>query len=173
MFRVSRLEDHKLDTSVEDKIIQQLKELSPKSKGIVIFRFCLWSFNAEGIGGSEQLAIKHSLMLFGDLQCSSQVGSITKFQDFSLLCPNEREARIALYDRHNGLEQISQKLIQATASKRLVMKLGSDGFIAYEHLTDGGLNSQAFPALCANPIDVAGAGDSFTRSNGHRFNKWG
>ena len=40
------------------------------------------------------------------------------------------------------------------------MKLGSDGFIAYEHLTDGALNSQAFPALCANPIDVAGAGDS-------------
>ena len=39
------------------------------------------------------------------------------------------------------------------------MKLGSDGFIAYENINKK-IKSQAFPALCPNPIDVAGAGDS-------------
>ena len=40
------------------------------------------------------------------------------------------------------------------------MKLGS-GFIAYDSLGDGELNIQPFPALSVNPLDVAGAGDSF------------
>ena len=99
-------------------------------------------------------------MLFGDLQCSSQVGSITRFEGFSLLCPNEREARLALQDKDSGLEQLSQRLLQMTRSERLVMKLGPEGFIAYDRASNGQLSSQAFPALSVNPLDVAGAGDS-------------
>ena len=40
------------------------------------------------------------------------------------------------------------------------MKLGPEGFIAYDRATNGQLSSQAFPALSVNPLDVAGAGDS-------------
>jgi sugar/nucleoside kinase (ribokinase family) len=99
-------------------------------------------------------------MLFGDLQCSSQVGSVTRFKNFSLLCPNEREARVALQDKDTGLELLIQELIAITACERLVMKLGADGFIAYDRNESGELKSQPFPALCANPLDVTGAGDS-------------
>ena len=45
-------------------------------------------------------------------------------------------------------------------SKNLVMKLGGQGFIAYETETDGFINRQHFPALSINPVDVSGAGDS-------------
>ena len=51
-----------------------------------------------------EVANKYNLMLFGDLQCSSQVGRVTKFKEYDLLCPNEREARIALQDKESGLE---------------------------------------------------------------------
>ena len=40
------------------------------------------------------------------------------------------------------------------------MKLGADGFIAYDRNDFGELQSQSFPALSVNPVDVAGAGDS-------------
>ena len=40
------------------------------------------------------------------------------------------------------------------------MKLGPEGFIAYDRGADNHLRSQAFPALSVNPVDVAGAGDS-------------
>ena len=40
------------------------------------------------------------------------------------------------------------------------MKLGGEGFIAYESEVDGFINRQHFPALSTNPVDVAGAGDS-------------
>ena len=40
------------------------------------------------------------------------------------------------------------------------MKLGPEGFIAYDRDLDGLVSNQAFPALSVNPLDVAGAGDS-------------
>ena len=82
-----------------------------------------------------------------------------KFKKFSLLCPNEKEARIALHEKDLDLETLSLQIIKKTFSDKLVMKLGSDGFIAYENV-NGKIISQAFPALCFNPIDVTGAGDS-------------
>ena len=94
------------------------------------------------------------------MQCSSQVGSIARLKDFTLLCPNEREARIALQDKDSGLEELSKKLIQHTSIKNLIMKLSSKGFIAYESINQNSQKSQAFPALCVNPIDVSGAGDA-------------
>ena len=40
------------------------------------------------------------------------------------------------------------------------MKIGSEGFIAYDQQKKGSILSQSFPALSVNPIDVTGAGDS-------------
>ena len=160
LFRVSRLEEHNLDTTVEDQVIAQLERLAPNANGIVVSDFVYGVVTPRILEVVQNLAEQHKLLLFGDLQCSSQVGSITRFEGFTLLCPNEREARLALQDKDSGLEQLSQRLLQITQSERLVMKLGPEGFIAYDREPDGQLSSQAFPALSVNPVDVAGAGDS-------------
>ena len=160
LFRVSRLEEHNLDAAVEDQVIAQLERLAPGAKGIVISDFVYGVVTPRILEVVLELAKQHNLLLFGDLQCSSQVGSITRFEGFSLLCPNEREARLALQDKDSGLEQLSQRLLNITRSERLVMKLGPEGFIAYDRASNGQLSSQAFPALSVNPLDVAGAGDS-------------
>ena len=160
LFRVSRLEEHNLDPAVEDQVISQLKRLAPGAQGIVVSDFVYGVVTPRILEVIQRLAQQHNLLLFGDLQCSSQVGSVTRFEGFSLLCPNEREARLALQDKDSGLEQLSQRLIQITRSERLVMKLGPEGFIAYDRTATGQLSSQAFPALSVNPLDVAGAGDS-------------
>ena len=160
LFRVSRLEDHNLDADVEDQVIAQLKKLAPTAQGIVVSDFVYGVITPRILEVVHHLAEKYNLLLFGDLQCSSQVGSVTRFEKFSLLCPNEREARLALQDKDSGLEQLSQHLLQITGSERLVMKLGPEGFIAYDRDADGLVSNQAFPALSVNPLDVAGAGDS-------------
>ena len=116
----------------------------------------------------KELSNKYNLRLFGDLQCSSQVGSVSKFRGFSLLCPNERELRLALQSMDKGLESLSQELIDLTSCERLLVKLAGDGFIAYDKSEGDGRPSQPFPALSVNPVDVAGAGDCFG-SNGHRI----
>ena len=160
LFRVSRLEEHNLAAEVEDQVIAQLQMLAPLAQGIVVSDFVYGVVTPRILQVVHQLAQEHNLLLFGDLQCSSQVGSVTRFEKFSLLCPNEREARLALQDKDSGLEQLSQHLLQITRSERLVMKLGSEGFIAYDRASNGQISSQAFPALSVNPLDVAGAGDS-------------
>lgn len=160
LFRVSRLEEHNLDAEIEDQVIAKLYELAPHSAGIVVSDFVYGVVTNRVLEAVKEIASKHDLKLFGDLQCSSQVGSITRFCDFSLICPNEKEARLALQDKHSVLEQLSQELIKQTNSERLVMKLGSEGFIAYDRERNGKLKSQAFPALSVNPLDVTGAGDS-------------
>ena len=160
LFRVSRLENHNLDTTVENQVIAQLERLAPKAQGIVVSDFVYGVVTPRVLEVIHKLAVENNLLLFGDLQCSSQVGSVTRFKGFSLLCPNEREARLALQDKDSGLEQLSQQLLQITRSERLVMKLGSEGFIAYDRGSNGQLRSQPFPALSVNPLDVAGAGDS-------------
>jgi bifunctional ADP-heptose synthase (sugar kinase/adenylyltransferase) len=108
----------------------------------------------------QELAQRHSLQLFGDLQCSSQVGSISRFRNFSLLSPNERELRLALRDKDSGLESLSQQLLADTHCERLIVKLAAEGYIVYDRDSSGRMLSQPFPALSVNPLDVAGAGDS-------------
>ena len=78
------------------------------------------------------LSKKYSLLVFGDLQCSSQVGDITNFKEFALLCPNEKETRIALKDNESGLE-VKPNFNEKTKTEKLIMKLGADGFIAYDN----------------------------------------
>ena len=43
-------------------------------------------------------------------------------KDFSLLCPNEKETRIALRDNESGLEKLSQRLLSITKTKRLILR---------------------------------------------------
>ena len=159
LFRVTRLEQTSISKSIEEKIINELEKSAKNASGIVVSDFVYGVITEKILKKIHELAKIYDLLLFGDLQCSSQVGSIIKFKNFSLLCPNEREARIALHEKDLDLESLSNKIMQDTYSKRLIMKLGPQGFIAYDHDKNKSF-SQAFPALSSNPIDVAGAGDS-------------
>ena len=78
-----------------------------------------------------------------------------------MICPTEREARIALGDNESGLEWLAQTLQKKTKTKELLIKMGNEGFIAYAKKNVKDLSArQHFPALSVNPIDVTGAGDS-------------
>jgi rfaE bifunctional protein kinase chain/domain len=160
MFRVSRLKEHSLPKPIEEKIIKELEESAPKVKAILISDFVYGVITPLILETITELSSKHSLMVFGDLQCSSQVGNVSKFKNFDLICPTERESRIALATQDEGIEWVAKTLMVNTNSRNLVMKLGREGFIAYESETDGFVNRQHFPALCTNSVDVSGAGDA-------------
>ena len=161
LFRVSRLKEHKLSRNIEDRLIDRLGELIPKVDGILVSDFVYGVITPKVLEVVSDLAKRHGAKLFGDLQCSSQVGSVGKFLDFDLICPTEREARIALNNQDDGIEWIANSLLRVTRAKSMLVKLGESGFIAYgDGAAQGGLERQHFPALVANPVDVAGAGDS-------------
>ena len=65
-----------------------------------------------------------------------------------------------MQNKEVSLEKLSRDLIEKTNSEKLIMKLGPEGFIAYDRDDNEHIFSQSFPALTANPLDVTGAGDS-------------
>ncbi len=160
IFRVSRLKEHSLPQSVEEKVIHKIKQIAPQVRGILVGDFVYGVVTPRVLETVAAVADRHQLLVFGDLQCSSQVGNVAKFKNFHLLCPTEREARIALGTQDAGVEWVANTLMEQTRTRNLIMKLGAEGFIAYETEADGFLNRQHFPALTVNPVDVAGAGDS-------------
>lgn len=161
LFRVSRLKEHSLPKEVEDEFILNLKKEANKVDAILVSDFVYGVITPRVLAEIQNLAQGKELRLFGDLQCSSQVGNVARFEDFDLICPTEREARIALSNQQDGVEWIANSLLSRTRSKNLIIKLGAEGFIAYgDKAPDGFVNREHFPALISNPIDVAGAGDS-------------
>jgi rfaE bifunctional protein kinase chain/domain len=161
LFRVSRLKEHNLSIDIEEKVIQSIVDLAPTLDGIIVCDFVYGVITSEIIKTLEKVSLEYNLPLFGDLQCSSQIGNVTKFKNFNLLCPTEREARIALGNHEDGIEYVANLLLDETKTANLIVKLGGEGFIAYgQKGNSGSLRRQYFPALTANPVDVAGAGDS-------------
>lgn len=160
LFRVSRLQEHEIDDAVEAEILQRLRELAPTVDAVVVSDFVYGVITPKVLVTIQELQHRHGFLTFADLQCSSQVGNVGKFSEMSVLCPTEREARIALNSRSEGLEWVATRLMESTKSDNLVLKMGQDGFVTYATGEDGFVNREHFPALSTDPLDLAGAGDS-------------
>lgn len=160
IFRVSRLKDHNLSAVIEDQVIDRLYKVAVEADGILISDFVYGCVTPKILNVVRQLAKKHDLKIFGDVQCSSQLGNILEFKEFNLITPTEREARISLGNKDDGIEVLANSLMSETLTKNMVLKLGGEGFITYMKNSNGSIFREHFPALVVNPIDVTGAGDS-------------
>ena len=158
LFRVSKIKSHHISEKIEDAIIDRLLSVAESIDGIMISDFVYGVITPKILDAITSIAKRYNIKLFGDLQCSSQVGNVTKFKEFDLITPTEKEARVALNNNDSGIEWLANSIIDKTKSKNILIKLGSNGFIAYANRASQ--LRQNFPALTVNPIDVAGAGDS-------------
>ena len=86
-----------------------MQVLAKSADAIVVSDFVYGVVTERILEAIQSLAKDYGLLLFGDLQCSSQVGAVTRFKNYALLCPNEREARVALQDNISTLELLCQK----------------------------------------------------------------
>jgi rfaE bifunctional protein kinase chain/domain len=159
LLRVSRLVETSIPRAIEERIIARIEAVVPQMDGVVVSDFVYGVVTPRILEALAAVAHRHQVPLFGDLQCSSQVGNVLRFQRFSLIAPNEREARIALGDNDSGIEQIAHRLLAKSGCSTLLLTLGANGFIAYDGRGPV-VVSESFPALEVNPVDVAGAGDA-------------
>ena len=149
-----------IDREIEDQIIDLISESAKELNVIVFSDFNYGVITKRIIEEITKIAKKNNIKLIGDVQCSSQIGYVTKLKNFDLICANEKEAWIALNDNASGLENLCTNLITKTGVKNLIIKLGSRGIILYQITKSNEIISQPFPALSAHPVDTAGAGDS-------------
>ena len=145
---------------IEENLIKQISKIARTYNGILISDFVYGVITPNIIDAITKISKRFNIPVFADIQCSSQYGNVLKFENFELLCPNEREARIALGNNNDSIESVAQQILEKTKSKKLVLKLGSNGFVSYGITNDGFIDREHFPALTVNPLDVTGAGDS-------------
>jgi rfaE bifunctional protein kinase chain/domain len=161
ILRVSRLKDKHLNARMEEEVMRFIDEMGPCLDGIIVSDFSYGMITPRLADHISLVASRHNLKLFGDSQISSQMGNVAKFNNYYLLTPTEKEARLAIDDKYSGLEFVGNELLRRTQSRNIVLTLGENGFIAFE---GGGGNpyvrTQHFPALNSSPADVMGAGDS-------------
>ena len=161
LLRVSRLHENHIPREMENRIIKSLPDLISDVDGIIISDFVYGMITPAILEAIIRLAKGAKKMLFGDIQCSSQIGNVTKFINFDLITPTEREARIALSDQDSGIEILAKKLVSIANCENLMITVGANGVVAYQGNSNNEIiGSEHFPALISNPVDVAGAGDA-------------
>jgi len=164
VLRVSRLREHPIDRSLEEELISHLETRATELDGLVVSDFGYGLLTPSFLEHIRSLSQRHEIRLFGDTQSSSQIGNVLKFKDYFLLTPNEREARISLDQKHVGLEVLGHQLLQVTGAANVMLTLAGEGCIAFVSTDQGYNQTQHFPALNPNPVDVVGAGDCMLAS---------
>ncbi len=160
LLRVSRLKQHDISIELEEKILNFLDTIE-NYDGIIISDFVYGVITEKILNKIFSISKSKNIKVFGDVQCSSQLGDVTKFKNIDLITPTEKEARIGLSDQTSGLEVLAHKLFKKTNNKNVVITLGSQGILAYSLVNNNqDLDSEYFCALEEKPVDVAGAGDS-------------
>ena len=125
---MSRLLEHSLSADLESKMIKSLRKLAPQLDGILVSDFVYGVITEKILNVLQELKIKYGVKLFGDLQCSSQVGNVCKFEHFDLLTPTEKEAKVALGNRDDGIEWIAKSLMEQSHTKRFAYQIGCRWF---------------------------------------------
>ena len=108
-----------------------------------------------------KIAKKTKIFVASDSQSSSQIGNISRFKGMDLLTPTEREARISMHNREDGLVFLAESLRKESKAKNILLKLGAEGLLIHSSKT--GTEewfTDRLKALNIAPQDMTGAGDS-------------
>ena len=99
LFRVSRLMDTNINFELENKLIRKIEKLAPLLDNIIVSDFVYGVITDRVLAKLVEVSAQYEIRIFGDLQCSSQVGNVLKFKNFDMIFPTEKEARIAINNK--------------------------------------------------------------------------
>ena len=85
IFRVSKLENKFVEKEIEEKIINTIKNKANQINTLVISDFNYGVITNRILEEITKIARKNNISLIGDVQCSSQIGHVTKLKNFDLI----------------------------------------------------------------------------------------
>ena len=160
LLRVSHLRQSSVSLPHQIELINKAKAVIEDSDLLVFSDFNYGCLPQRVVDNCTELAIKGNVIRIADSQSSSQVGDVSRFKGMTLISATEREVRISLRDKDDGLPVIAQKLASDTQCPHIMLKLGADGVLLHMLGNNNLMITDRLPALNSSPIDVAGAGDS-------------
>ena len=166
LLRVSKLSQASISFQIQSEIIKYIKKNVEKYDLFIFSDFNYGCIPDPLLNKIQSLLAKSDIVTVADSQSSSQIGNTTRFQNMSLLCCTEHEARVSLRDMECGLGVLIEKLQASADPSRTLLKLGKDGVILSEREQVGQAINNSIPTFNENPIDVSGAGDSMMVASG-------
>lgn len=159
LLRVSHLHETAIDTKLQAEIFSQFEMKVDEIDLLVFSDFNYGCLPTELVNKMIALARKKNIFIAADSQSSSQTGDVGRFKGVNLITPTEREARLSVRNREDGLVVLSDQLMRVMDVENILLKLGEEGLLVHtrghsEWVTD------RIEALNTQPKDVAGAGDS-------------
>ena len=164
LLRVSHLRQGAIDAHLQECILKCVEEELNSCQLLVFSDFNYGCLPSELVDKIINLAVSKNVIMVADSQSSSQTGDIGRFKNMVLLTPTEREARLSLRDIESGLVVLAENLRKQANAQNILLKIGEEGVIVYSGNSSDWLTDR-IPALNAQPVDVAGAGDSMLVSS--------
>jgi len=162
LLRLNQVRDHLISREIQQKISTQFRQELGDADVVIFSDFGYGLFSDEFTESLIKTGASGNLVMSADSQSSSQIGDLSQFRGLTLLTPTEKEARLAVRDRHGGLVQVAHSLKQATDADNVIITLASEGvFMHAQRVGEDSWDDDQIPALNRNPKDVAGAGDAF------------
>lgn len=161
LLKLTHLRQENIPIELEGKLIKKIKEIVPASDVVIFSDFSYGVLTAKVASEVLKLCKKGKVFVAADSQSSSQMGNLSRFLSCDLITSTEREARLELRDKDNGLIILAERLRSSLDAKHLLLKLGGDGLIIHGKNVDGELVvTDQVPALNNALVDTSGAGDS-------------
>jgi rfaE bifunctional protein kinase chain/domain len=159
LLRVSHLHESAISIHLQAEIFSKFETIIKEIDLVVFSDFNYGCLPTELVNRMIALARKHNIYIAADSQSSSQVGDIGRFKDVNLITPTEREARLSMRNREDGLVVLAEELMKSMRVENVLLKMGEEGLLVHTH-TPVEWMTDRIEALNAQPKDVSGAGDS-------------
>lgn len=162
-FRLNRFDDAIITREIRDAFLKKIQTCLKEADVLIFSDFNYGLLDSETVKSIINAARVAGVFIAADCQISSQIADYLKYTGVDLATPTEHEVRVTLRNNHDGLAAIANTFQESLQSKFLMLTLGSDGVyiqIRIDH-ENGNYLADTLPALNSNPVDVAGAGDSF------------
>lgn len=159
LLRVSKLHQNSISNEIKEKIFSAIEQDISNCDVLIFSDFNYGCLPQDLVDKILKLARFHKVLIAADSQSSSQIGDIARYKGVTLITPTEREARIALKNREDGLPVLAEMLMEKTNSQYTILKMGAEGLMIFDRQSkvNGG---EPLPAQNLNPVDTSGAGDS-------------
>ena len=166
LLRVSHLRQNSISLTHQNELIEQASSIIQQSDLLIFSDFNYGCLPQTVVDQFTQIANDADVITVADSQSSSQVGNVGRFKDMTMISATEREVRISLRDKDDGLPVLAEKLRSQTNASHVILKLGADGVLLHMPSHEGSMTTDRLPAFNSGPIDVAGAGDSMLTTAG-------
>lgn len=175
LLNVNSFRDQDIDTKTAARLCDAIRSREAGIAAVIISDFSYGVLSEPVIATVTELAQAKGIPIVGDVQCSSQIGRVTRLKGLTAATPSEREARLALWDRESGLSDLGVRLLDETRHRSLVLTLGSRGLMILDtegrpweeiasppllHAIKTKLKIEYLPAFGGNVVDAMGAGDA-------------